>query len=329
MDLVKIKKEFLDDVKKVKSASWRIDLEQIRVKYLGRKGRVILILRSLKDLPSESRKKIGQAANQLKNEIAGRLHEGFEKFRTQAIKSTKEKKIDITAPGIKIPRGHYHPLTLVRRKAEEIFSDMGFEIVEGPEIETDYYNFQALNIPKDHPARDLQSTFWLKNRKDLLLRTQTSPVQIRYMESHQPPIRIISPGRVFRYEATDASHEIQFHQLEGLMIDKNITLANLKGIIEIFLQKFFGGQVEIQFRPSYFSFVEPGVEVDLKWRGKWLEVAGAGMVHPKVFQAVKYDLRSTQGFAFGLGLDRLAMIKYQIDDIRLFYSSDLRFLKQF
>lgn len=332
MDLFKLKQEFINDIKKVNPANWQDDLEQVRIKYLGRKGELTRIFDSFKKISQEKRKEMGQEANKLKIYLEGQFKENLRKFSAQGEISPlrggqTEKRIDITAPGIKISRGHYHPLTLVRRKAEEIFSTMGFEIVEGPEIETDYYNFQALNIPPDHPARDMWSTFWLKEK--LLLRTHTSPVQIRYMENHQPPIRIIAPGRTFRHEATDASHDIQFYQLEGLMIDKNVTLANLKGVLEMFLKNFFGGDVEIRFRPSYFPFVEPGVEVDLKWRGKWLEVAGAGMVHPKVFEAVKYIPNENQGFAFGLGLDRLAMIKYHIDDIRLFYSSDLRFLKQF
>lgn len=247
------------------------------------------------------------------------------------------KKIDVTAPGKKLERGHLHPLTLVQNKAIDIFSSMGFEVAEGPEVETEYYNFDALNIPKNHPARDMWDTFWLKPenskseaRNPKLLRTHTSPVQIRYMEKHQPPFRIIAPGRTFRYEATDATHEAQFYQLEGLMIGKNITLANLKAVMEVFFQKFFDDKnIEVRLRPSYFPFVEPGVEVDMKFKGKWMEIAGAGMVHPKVLENMKIDSREWQGFAFGMGIDRLAMIKYKIDDIRLFYGSDLRFIKQF
>ncbi|MFA4890691.1 MAG: phenylalanine--tRNA ligase subunit alpha [Candidatus Paceibacterota bacterium] len=258
------------------------------------------------------------------------------------------KKIDVTAPGKRPERGHLHPLTLVQNKAIEIFSSMGFEVAEGPEVETEYYNFDALNIPKNHPARDMWDTFWLKQSADsrlfarpnlprksglgqnLLLRTHASPVQIRYMEANQPPFRIIAPGRTFRYEATDATHEAQFYQLEGLMIGKNITLANLKAVMEVFFQRFFGGKnIKVRLRPGYFPFVEPGVEVDIWFKGKWMEIAGAGMVHPKVLENVKIDPREWQGFAFGMGIDRLAMIKYKIDDIRLFYGSDLRFIKQF
>lgn len=241
----------------------------------------------------------------------------------------KKKWIDVTAPGKKAERGHLHPLTLVQQKAVDIFSSIGFEIVDGPEMETEHYNFDALNIPAEHPAREMHDTFWLKNKK--LMRTHTSPVQIRYMETHNPPVRIIAPGRVFRYEATDASHEIQFYQLEGLMIGKKITLANLKAVMEVFFQKFFNSKdIEVRFRPSYFPFVEPGVEVDMRRKkGKWMEIAGAGMAHPKVLETGKINPREWQGFAFGMGLDRLAMLKYKIDDIRLFYGSDLRFIKQF
>lgn len=250
-----------------------------------------------------------------------------------------KKIIDVTAPGKKIARGHLHPLTLVQKQIGDIFSVMGFEIAEGPEMETEYYNFDTLNIPKDHPARDMWDTFWIKDNANIaksyanyakLLRTHTSPVQVRYMEMHNPPFRIIAPGRTFRYEATDATHEAQFYQLEGLMMGKNVTLSNLKGIMEVFFQKFFNSKdIHVRLRPSYFPFVEPGVEVDIKYKGKWMEIAGAGMVHPKVLENVGIDHNKWQGFAFGMGIDRLAMIKYKIDDIRLFYGSDLRFVKQF
>lgn len=260
-------------------------------------------------------------------------------------KEQKKDWIDVTAPGKKVQRGHLHPITLAIEKAADIFQSMGFEVAEGPEVETEYYNFDALNIPANHPARQMQDTFWLRsnqkfsifnfqfpNKKEekFLLRTHTSNVQIRYMEKHQPPIKIIAPGRVFRREATDATHEAQFYQLEGLMVDSKTNLTNLKAIIEIFLWKFFNDKnIAIRFRPSYFPFVEPGVEVDMKFNGKWMEVAGAGMVHPRVLESVKLDSRVCQGFAFGIGLDRLVMIKHKIDDVRLFYSGDLRFIRQF
>lgn len=257
-------------------------------------------------------------------------------------KQKKSSFMDVTAPGKKMERGHLHPLTQAMNKAGDIFQSMGFEIADGPELETEYYNFDALNIPKDHPARAMQDTFWLrqnnlkskisnlKNDEKFLLRTHTSNVQIRYMERNQPPFRIISPGRVFRMEATDATHETQFYQIEGLMVDKKTNLANLKAVMKIFLQRFFGDEnIDIRFRASYFPFVKPGVEVDMKFKGKWLEIAGAGMVHPKILDNMKLDPNEWQGFAFGMSVDRLVMIKSKIDDIRLFYSGDLRFIKQF
>jgi len=252
---------------------------------------------------------------------------------------TKGPYFDVTAPGKKLTSGHLHPLTQVRKKVEEIFQAMGFEVVEGPEMETEWYNFDALNIPKDHPARDLWNTLWLKN--GLLLRTHTSPVQIRYLEKHNPPLRIIVPGRIFRYEATDASHEINFYQVEGLMVGKEVSASNFKAIIQEFFYQFFGKPIEIRMRPSFFPFTEPSFEVDmtcLNCNGKgctacsetgWMEMMGAGMVHPNVLKNSGLNPKNWQGFAFGMGLDRLAMMKYKINDIRLFYSGDLRFLNQF
>ena len=247
---------------------------------------------------------------------------------------------DITIPGKKPVLGHLHPLTQTRRRIEEIFQTMGFSIVEGPEMETEWYNFDALNIPPDHPARDMWDTFWLKDI-DLLLRTHTSPVQVRFMEKNNPPLRIIAPGRIFRYEATDASHETNFYQIEGLMVGKSVSVANFRAIIEQFFKSFFGKSVAIRLRPGYFPFVEPGFEIDmscLNCNGKgcsacqgvgWLEMIGAGMVHPNVLKNSGLIPKHWQGFAFGGGIDRLAMMKHKINDIRLFYSGDLRFLEQF
>ena len=229
-------------------------------------------------------------------------------------------------------KGHYHPLSIVTRDILRIFSSFGFEVALGPEIETEYYNFDALNIPADHPARDMWDTFWLEPKEaKRLLRTHTSPVQIRYMEKNKAPLAIIAPGKTFRYEATDATHEAQFHQLEGLMIGPDINLSNFKGIIEKFFEEFFEEKKEVRLRPSYFPFVEPGVEVDIKNPKfeKWLEIMGAGMVHPKVLLNVGIDPRKVQGFAFGMGIDRMAMLKYGVPDIRLFYSGDLRLTNQF
>ncbi len=336
--------KYIEDAKDLKN------LEQIRIKYLGRKGELTKVLRSLKDLSLKERRQTGPLAQRVKKELENLFGEKADELKT---KSHKLKAgIDITKPGHKIKIGHFHPLSKIEEEIRHIFLSMNFSVVEGPEIENEYYNFDALNIPKDHPARDGWNTFWLKAQTDteqtqkvaekiprnsalsprksaLLLRTHTSPMQIHYMESHRPPFQIIVPGRVFRYEATDASHETTFSQMEGLMVGKDISLANFKFIIEHFLKKLFGSKIEFELRPSYYPFTEPSVDVYMKWRGKWLEVAGAGMVHPKVFEAVGYNPYEWQGFAFGFGLNRLAMIKYKIPDIRLFYNGDLRFIRQF
>lgn len=226
-------------------------------------------------------------------------------------------------------KGHLHPITQTIRDIRNIFEEMGFNIALGPEIETEFYNFDALNVPADHPARDMQDTFWIKGKDRKVLRTHTSPVQVRYMETNEPPIRIIVPGKVFRNEATDATHEAQFFQIEGLYIDKNVSMAQLKGVLETFFKKFFGSDVELRFRPSFFPFVEPGVEVDIHYKGKWLEVMGAGLVHPNVLTASGLDPAVWQGFAFGGGIDRLAIIRHKITDIRSLYNSDLRVVNQF
>lgn len=321
-----IKKFALELIEKAKDLK---ELEKLEIKFLGRKGELTQILRSLKDLTIEDRREIGPLAQKLKKEIEKVFSEKIKKLQTLSFKL--QTKIDITKPGKKIAGGHIHPLNKIEKEIREIFLSMNFSVVEGSEVETDYYNFDALNIPKDHPARDAWDTFWLKtpDKERKLLRTHTSPMQIHYMETHQPPFQIIVPGRTFRYEATDASHETTFGQVEGLMVGEDVSLANFKFIIEKFLTKLFGEGVEFNFRPNYYPFVEPGVDVYMKWQNKELEVAGAGMVHPEVFRAVGYDPYKTQGFAFGFGLNRLAMIKYKIPDIRLFNSGDLRFIKQF
>ncbi|MBU2472792.1 phenylalanine--tRNA ligase subunit alpha [Patescibacteria group bacterium] len=322
--LNKIKEKFIKDIRQAKDLK---ELEEICRCCLGRKGELTKILRSLKDLSGEERKEKGQIANQIKKELENLFQEKKLRF-TNDLPHRQTNWIDVTAPGILPDQGHLHPLTLVQKEIEEIFQSMGFSVVDGPEVETEQYNFNALNVPKDHPARDLWDTFWLKDL-DLLLRTHTSPVQARYMEKNNPPLRIIVPGRCFRHEATDATHDVQFYQFEGLMVGKKVSAVNFKGIIEEFFKQFFKSDVKVRLRPSYFPFVEPGFEVDVKRNGDWLEIMGAGMVHPNVFKEVGYNPNNWQGFAFGAGLERLAMIKYQIDDIRLFYSSDLRFLNQF
>ena len=322
----------------IKKATELKELNEIFKKYLGKRdGELTQILRSLEKLPKAKRVKIGREANELKNF----LREKMEQTKSSFVKTTEDKEewLDITAPGKKLALGHLHPLTLVKRKVEEIFQTMGFSVVEGPDMETEWYNFDALNIPKDHPARDLWNTFYLKN--GLLLRTHTSPVQVRYMESHQPPLRIIVPGNVYRHEATDASHEFQLYQVEGLMVDEKVSVANFKAIIGEFFWRFFEKDVQFRLRPDFFPFVEPGFDISITCLicgGKgcpvckktgWLEMAGAGMVHPNVFKNSKFIPKDWQGWAFGFGLERLAMLKYKINDIRLFRSGDLRFLQQF
>jgi len=327
MNLSELKKQAIEEINRAKSS---VDLEQIRIKYLGRKGQITAVLRSLKDLGEKERKKLGRDANELKNSAEALIAQRkIELLDAEA--SGEEKKIDITAPGTKVMHGHLHPITLITRKIEEAFLSMGFKIIDGPEIESEYYNFDALNIPQDHPARDSWDTFWLKTKPEkFLLRTHTSPMQVRFMEKNNPPFRIVVPGRVFRYEATDASHSHTFYQLEGLMVDKHISIANFRAVVEEFLRRIFGREIEMRIRPSFFPFVEPGFEVDMKYGGSdWVEIMGAGMVHPNVFKSVGYVPDNWQGFAFGVGIDRIAKLKCKINDIRLLYSGDLKFLNQF
>jgi phenylalanyl-tRNA synthetase alpha chain len=351
MDLELLRKKALEDIGRVKNID---DLEKWRVEFLGRKSELKLFLRSLSSLSMEERKVFGTKANSLKKELEEIYNTRKEEFLK---KDTKKLRLDISRPGKRTPTGNLNPLTLALRRIIKTFSLMGFEVVEGPDIETEYYNFDALNIPSWHPARDLWDTFWIKSEirnpkfeirnSKLLLRTHTSPVQIRYMETHQPPFRIIAPGRVFRHEATDARHETDFYQIEGLMVGSDVSIANFKSIMEYMIKDFFGENARLSLRASYFPFTEPSVEILMscmicKMKGKikgrrcyvcggekWLEMGGAGMVHPQVFRNVGYDPLKVQGFAFGIGVERFAMIKYRIDDIRLFRSGDLRFIKQF
>lgn len=333
MNLKTLKIEAQKEIEKARNLK---ELNDIFKKYLGKKGEITQILRSLKNLSEKERKKIGQEANQIKETLEERVNKKKSAFAGAGI---SEEWIDVSIPGEKLSIGYLHPLTLVKREIEEIFQATGFLVVSGPEMENEWYNFDALNIPKNHPARDLWDTFYLKN--GLLLRTHTSPVQIRFMEKNQPPFRIIAPGRVYRHEATDASHEFDLYQVEGLMVGKDISIANFKAVIEEFLSRFFGKPVKIRLRPSFFPFVEPGFEVDASCtvcEGKgcsvcsktgWLELMGAGMVHPNVLKAGGINPKNWQGFAFGFGMDRLTMLKYKVDDVRLFRSGDLRFLEQF
>jgi phenylalanyl-tRNA synthetase alpha chain len=328
-EIKKIKEEAKQQIQIINDLK---QLEALRIKYLGRKGELTNILRSLKDLSLEQRKVIGPKAQQLKQELDKLISLKKEDLE----KKNLVPKIDLTKPGKRLKLGHLHPLTLIEQKMRQIFSGMNFSVVDGPELENEYYNFDALNFPPNHPAREMQDTFWIKQEKtsnskqNFLLRTHTSPVQVRFMEKYNPPFQIIVPGKVFRNEAIDAGHEINFYQLEGLVVGKNINLANFKFIIEEFFNKFFKGEkIEFRYRPSYFPFVEPGLEVIIKYQGRWFEIAGAGMVHKHVFEYAHYNPKEFRGFAFGMGIDRLTMIKYKIPDIRLFYSGDLRFINQF
>ena len=326
--------EILENVQKAISKSPSDKLVELKTKYLGRKGEITKLMKSLGQLPKEDRPKAGKIANQTKAEI----EKLFQSVKLQDKKS--HAKSDYTLPGRnKIPGGN-HPIRLIMREIIDIFYGMGFSVASGPEIETEYYNFDALNTPEDHPARDIQDTFYL-GKKNYLLRTQTSPVQIRVMESREPPVRVIIPGRCYRRDAIDPTHYYTFSQCEGLYVDKDVTLADLMGVLTAFAQKILGKNVRVRFRPHFFPFTEPSVEYDFSCPvcgGKgcrvckgtgWLEISGAGMVDPKVFENVGYDTEIYQGFAWGMGIERIAMVKYGIDDIRLLYENDLAFLEQF
>ena len=302
-------------------------LEQLRVNYLGKKGQLSQILRGMGKLSAADRPRIGALANEVKEALQGDLEKGSELLRAAEIqKQLEAETLDVTMPGLMFPQGRIHPLNGVIDRAIDIFVGLGYTVATGPEMETDYYNFEALNTPKDHPARDMQDTFYLQDGN--LLRTHTSSVQIRYMEQNKPPLRVIAPGRVYRRDTVDATHSAVFHQVELLAVDKGLTFTDLKGTIKAFLREMFG-EVDIRFRASYFPFTEPSAEVDVQWQGKWLEVLGCGMVDPNVFKSVGYDPEVYSGFAAGFGVERFAMVLHQLDDIRRLYSSDLRVLRQF
>ncbi|MDY6830322.1 MAG: phenylalanine--tRNA ligase subunit alpha [Thermodesulfobacteriota bacterium] len=332
--------ESLDGIKEralreIASARDTETLQSVSVKYLGRKGAVTLFLRNLSQLPAEERPRAGQAANQVKQDLQAALDRATEQI---AADSAAVDAIDVSLPGRPVSRGTLHPITQITRRICEIFGRMGFDVVEGPEIETDYYNFEALNIPKHHPARDMQDTFYISD--NVVLRTHTSPTQPRVMEKTAPPLRIIAPGKVYRCDS-DVTHTPMFHQVEGLMVDRNVSFGDLKGILTLFIHRMFDPETSLRFRPSYFPFTEPSAEVDIRCvacRGKgcricshtgWLEILGAGMVHPAVFEKAGYDTQTYTGFAFGMGVERIAMLKYNIDDTRKFFENDTRFLRQF
>lgn len=302
-------------------------LEQLRVKFLGKKGQLSQALGGMGKLPPEDRPRIGALTNEVKEALQSSLDSKRSALQAAQIQAQLEAEtLDVTMPGTHRPQGRVHPLNSTIDRALDIFVGLGYTVAQGPEMETDYYNFEALNFLEDHPARDMQDTLYLTDGN--LLRTHTSTVQIRYMEENEPPIRIAAPGRVYRRDTVDATHSAVFHQIEILAVDEGLTFTDLRGTIKVFLEAMFG-DVEIRFRPSFFPFTEPSAEVDVKWKGRWLEILGCGMVDPNVLKSVGYDPEVYSGFAAGFGVERLAMVLHQIDDIRRLYSSDLRFLRQF
>ncbi len=313
--------------KDISAAENSESIEKLRLGFLGKKGKLSLLLGEMKSLSNEERPLIGQRANVLKTQLQELIKEKLEILKAQALNQILIKEtIDVTAPPTGISQGHRHPLITTTEQIIDLFLGLGYQVSEGPEIENDYYNFEALNIPPDHPARDMQDTFYLGG--EYLLRTHTSPVQIRSLESKKPPVRIVSPGRVYRRDAVDATHSPVFHQIEVLAIDEKLDFSHLRGTVMAFLKAFFG-DLPIRFRASYFPFTEPSAEVDVQWRGKWLEVMGCGMVDPAVLEELGIDPEKYSGFAAGLGVERFCMVRHGVDDIRKLYTSDLRFLEQF
>lgn len=329
--LIDIKNNYLNAIQNTNLLS---ELEQVKSKVLGKKGELTALLKQLSSLPKEERPKFGQLVNKTKSELIDLVDSKQAEIQKHALlEKLNTDQTDASLPERHLPTGSLHPITTVKNEVINFFYRMGFTVKEGPDIESDKYNFEALNIGKDHPARDMHDTFYLKN--NYLLRTHTSPVQIRTMLSEKPPLRILAPGKVYRYDA-DTSHSPVFHQVEGLYVDKNVTLSQLKGTLTLFLKHFFGEKNEVRFRSSYFPFTEPSVEVDVRWNepgsklhGKWFEVMGAGLVQREVFRHCNINPDEFTGFAFGMGIERLAMLKYQINDIRVLYENDTRFLKQF
>lgn len=337
MDVESLEKSIQQDIGQAPDLD---ELEKARVRYLGRKGLVTSLLKSIKDAPAAERRGIGAVSNRLK-QLAEKAHgDRLAELRAAQTKSRfYTPPADATIPAHGPVTGHRHVLKQVMREMMNVFFGMGYSLAEGPQVELEYYNFEALNFPQDHPSRDLQDTFYITD--DILMRTHTSPVQVRYMEEHKPPLKIIAPGRVYRNETIDPSHAAEFHQIEGLYVDTDVSLADLKKDVEIMIHQLFGAKTQVRFRPSFFPFTEPSAEVDMtcfSCGGKgcsvcgqtgWIEILGSGMVHPNVFRAVGYDPEIYSGFAFGIGVDRVAMIRHGIDDIRLFLANDLRFLRQF
>jgi len=335
-ELEKIEKEALAFLSDAKAEN---EVSEIRVRVLGKKGSLTQVLKRLGTLPESDRIGTGKRANQIKEDLEKRIEDTLLKIQERERREGLEKeRIDVTLPGRQIPLGKKHPLTHTLEEIVDIFSHLGFEVVEGPEVELDYYNFEALNIPKGHPAREMQATFFIS--EEVVLRTHTSPMQVRTMEKKRPPVRMICPGAAYRVDS-DPTHSPMFHQVEGLLVDRGITFADLKGVLTVFVHQMFGKETKLRFRPSFFPFTEPSAEVDIECficGGKgcgvcsntgWLEILGSGMVDPAVYKFVNYDPEEVTGFAFGMGIERIAMLKFGINDIRLFFTNDLRFLKQF
>ena len=331
MDLNSLKKKISDISSRSKlifdAAYSKPELDDIYRSFLGKKGEVNILLKSLGSLPQDKRKDAGLLLNKLKEELESLYTSTSQTLIARANSERLEKdRLDVTLPGFQSYKGSLHPVSQTIKEISDFFERMGFDVETGPEAEIDYYNFEALNVPEDHPAKDMHDTFYLSNSG--LLRTHTSPVQIRTMEKSDPPHRIICPGKVYRKDS-DLTHTPMFHQIEGLVVEKDASFAQLKGLLHDFLEDFFGEKVELRFRPSYFPFTEPSAEADIRWKKNWLEVLGCGMVHPNVLEGVGVDTKKYSGFAFGLGVERMAMLKYDISDLRAFFENDLRFLKQF
>lgn len=332
-NLLELEKKAVEELESLKNGS---DLEKLRVAYLGKKGLLTSLMKRLGDLPSSERPELGKLANQIKGKLSKRIEAA--KIDIAASKKGQTDYFDVTLPGRMPAQGGLHPITLIIQEVCQILGRMGFSVVEGPNVEKDYYNFEALNLPKDHPARDMQDTFYVSG--NIVLRTHTSPIQIRVMETQKPPVSIIAPGKVYRRDS-DVSHTPMFHQVEGLLVDQDVSFGDLKGTLTHFLHEMFGKETKLRFRPSFFPFTEPSAEVDIQCvicGGKgcrtcshtgWLEILGAGMVDPAVYGFVDYDPELYSGFAFGMGIERIAMLKYGIDDIQLFFRNDMRFLRQF
>jgi len=335
-DLEKLRRQAIEELSAAKKSE---EFLTIRTKYLGRKGLLTSLLRKLGDVGSEQRPILGKLTNDIKEELSGKIEEALNRLSSESGRDALLiESLDVTLPGRGLKYGKLHPITRISGEICNIFSSLGFSVAEGPEVELDYYNFEALNIPRDHPARDMQDTLYVSD--NVVLRTHTSPVQVRVMEKTKPPVRIISPGKVYRRDS-DVSHTPMFHQVEGLLVDKGVSFGDLKGVLAYFIHQMFGAGTALRFRPSFFPFTEPSAEVDIQCvmcggsgcrvcgQSGWLEILGSGMVDPEVFRAVGYDFEEYTGFAFGLGVERIAMLKYGISDIRLFYENDQRFLEQF